>query len=352
MTSSRLDSRTWLVWALAGMIPVTIGRNPWVLAEVLMIVMVVRTVWIGQAQHHGMRWFLRIAAVMVLVSVVFNLLTVHAGDRLITELPDRWPLVGGPITWNALVFGMVSGIALFTLVLIGITISALVAWIDLFHALPQRLAPIAVTGSVAWAFLPQTAVAWNQIREAQVMRGHRFRGIRDFVPMVVPLLAGGLERSLTMAEALESRGFGVAAQGSPSIPGHWRKVAFVGTVTAGLVGIAVAAYCLAVGQIGYAAIAAVIGGVDLFSTIRLSPTSAMHRTRYRTSRWTSADVVVIVTSVASISATIAWAVFAPDSLAYRVYPILTVPEVPVGLLLALGLLIVPAMVYDSAAALQ
>ena len=51
-------------------------------------------------------------------------------------------------------------------------------------------------GSVAWSYLPRTTAALAEIREAQMARGYRPRGIRDAAPLVIPLLAGGLERSM------------------------------------------------------------------------------------------------------------------------------------------------------------
>ena len=35
-----------------------------------------------------------------------------------------------------------------------------------------------------------------RIREAQAVRGHRVQGIRDWLPIVVPLLVSGLERAM------------------------------------------------------------------------------------------------------------------------------------------------------------
>ena len=74
--------------------------------------------------------------------------------------------------------------------------------------LPERMAALAVAGSVAWSYLPRTTAALTEIREAQMARGYRPRGIRDAAPLVVPLLAGGLERAMITAEALEARAFG------------------------------------------------------------------------------------------------------------------------------------------------
>jgi energy-coupling factor transport system permease protein len=48
---------------------------------------------------------------------------------------------------------------------------------------------------------------FQQIREAQSIRGHRFRGIRDLLPVLMPLLMGSLERAFQLAETMTARGF-------------------------------------------------------------------------------------------------------------------------------------------------
>jgi len=331
------------------MTPLLLSRNPWLLVQTLVIVWVVRAVWKSAMSSLSLGWFLKTAAIFGLVSVAFNVLTAHAGNQVITELPGSWLIVGGPLTWNALVYGLLGGTALFTLVLTGLTVSALISWIDLFHVIPRRLAPIAVTGSVAWAFLPQTAVAWRQIREAQTMRGHRFRGVRDFIPIIVPLMAGGLDRSLAMAEALESRGFGASPSASPrQAGGAARDAAFGFGIVTGLGGLAVAVYCLAVGLASWAMVAAAVAGLSLVVLFRLSPPSGVSRTRYRVLAWTGADSLVTATSLLALAAVVAWNGVSPASLAYSPYPDMTMPPVDLPLLLTLGLLMVPATVYRPA----
>jgi len=342
MTADALDSRCWLAWGLAAMTPVLLGRNPWVLLEVMIIVVVVRVVWLPRANQRGMGWFLRIAAVFTIVGVHFNVLTVHAGDRPFGSLPNAWPVIGGDLTWNALLYGVVSGFALFTLVLIGITVSSQISWLDLVYSLPARLAPIAVTGSVAWAFLPQTAIAWQQIREAQTMRGHSFRTVRDFVPIVVPLLAGGLERSLVIAETLESRGFGASGQSRLRDERRTRSLfADLGMII-GLVAIAAAAYCAAVGLLRWALVSFGVGILGLFTASRLAATQKVMGARYRTIRWSSADTIVTVSSAVGALFVMGWNIVRPESLGYRVYPDLAAPQADIVLMLALGLLLVPA----------
>ena len=93
--------------------------------------------------------------------------------------------------------------------------------------LPERMAALAVAGSVAWSYLPRTTAALVEIREAQMARGYRPRGIRDAAPLVIPLLAGGLERAMITAEALEARAFGAPL--APELTPHpWQVASLLG----------------------------------------------------------------------------------------------------------------------------
>jgi energy-coupling factor transport system permease protein len=330
------------------MLPPLLARNPWVIIEILIIVLTVRAIWIPPASSQGTGWFLRVAGLFVVIGVTFNVLTVHAGTTVLATLPASWPIVGGDLTLNALVYGLVGGVALFTLVLIGVTVGTLVSWIDLFHGLPPRLAPIAVTGSVAWSFLPQLAIAWQNIREAHAMRGHRLRGARDILPLVTPLLATSLDRSLVMAEVLESRGFGAAAAPTAPMSSKRRDRSHL-AISAGMVILAAGGYCLAVGMIGWGIAGLVIGGLLVLTGFRAGESPGPPRTRLRRHAWTSRDTAILATSILSALGTIGWIAMSPDEASYRVYPQLTLPTAGPLVLLSVALLLTPAIVARKSA---
>ncbi len=342
MSTRQLDSRAWVAWGLAAMIPLLLGRNPWVMLEILMIVSAVRLSWIRTLDGRGMSWFIRIAAVFVVISVLFNVLTVRAGSTVIGTLPESWPIIGGNLTLNALVYGAFSGVAFFTLVLIGITVAGLVNWTDLFHALPQRFAPIAVTGSVAWSFLPQLAISWRNIRDAQVMRGHQVRGARGVIPLVTPLLASSLDQSLVMAEVLEARGFG----GITPHPRRGHSFAGIVAMTTGLIALAAGVYCLAVGMATWALAGVGIGVVLLAIGMRAGGSLDVRRTRLRDPKWNRSSTIVLLSAGIAAAASIAWSVVSPDQAAFRTYPDLVMPAIKPWLLLALALLLIPAFLPD------
>lgn len=340
----RLDPRAWLLWGAAASFPALLGRNPFPLLMTLVAVLGVRLAWADAAGGIS-SWagLLRLAAVFTAVGVVFNVLTVRSGDNVLFALPDGIPILGGDVTVNALVFGALGGLALITLVLIGTTLGGLLDWSGIVRLLPPGLTTLAVAGSVAFAFIPQTAIAFGEIREAQAARGHRVRSARDLVPLLAPLLTGGMERALTLAESLESRGFGAPLKvGRPTRA--WRRFA----VAAGLAGAACAAYLFAAGRIGWAGIAGAVALLAFLATRRGAEATLAPRTRYRQRLWSRADTLVAGAAVAAIIGMGVVAVVDPRALRYEPYPTLAVPRVSVFLLLALALLFVPALVAPTA----
>ena len=340
------DSRAWLGWGAAAMIPVLVTRNPFILVEVLLIAAIVRGSCVPPERLTGWRWFVRIALLMVLVGTFFNVLTVRAGDLVILTIPSAIPWVGGDLTFNALIYGVVSGWAFFTLVLIGTTTAALLRWAELIRVLPARMAPLAVAGSVAWAFLPQMGATMREIRETQLMRGQRMRGLRDFLPLLVPLLAGGLERALTTAEALEARGFGAATTSlapPATSPARWRGGMAMVT---GLAALLAAAYEFAAGSMIVALAAGGVGIALVALGLRWQPVSRIAVTSYRRRRWNWRDSVIVLTALMAFTG-FAWRwMTVPGRLQFDVYPTLTWPPVDPLAMLALALLIAPSLIPE------
>ena len=336
-----LDPRAWIIWAVAANLPPLVGRNPWPLAATLLAVLGVWAAWSTGAA--GARWrpLLRLALVFGAISVLFNMLTAHVGDHVIWTLPEAWPVIGGIVTLNAITYGLLSAMAIFSLVAASATLGATRYWSAAMRLLPERMAPLAVAGSVAWSYLPRTTVALSEIREAQMARGHRPRGIRDAAPLVIPLLAGGLERAMITAEALEARAFGVSL--APELtPRPWQIATLLGGLVAALTG----AFCLAVGQLTAAVVLLGLAPAMLLAGLFTGRTGEprLHRTRYRDPVWERPEWIVSGTAIAVLVVEIAVLILDPAAFRYEPYPSVTAPVISLPLLAALGLLLVPAAV--------
>jgi energy-coupling factor transport system permease protein len=336
-----LDPRAWIIWALAATLPPLIGRNPWPLAATLLAVLGVWAAWSTGAA--GARWrpLLRLAVVFGVVSVLFNLLTAHVGDRVIGALPESWPVIGGELTLNAFIYGLLSAMAILSLVAVSATLGATLDWSATMRLLPERMAALAVAGSVAWSYLPRTTAAFIEIREAQMARGYRPRGIRDAAPLVIPLLAGGLERAMITAEALEARAFGAPL--APELtPRPWQVASLLGGLVAALTG----AFCLALGQLMVAGALLALAAASLMAGLftRNRGGLRLRRTRYRDPVWERAEWIVSGGAIAVLAIEIGVLVLDPVAFRYEPYPSLTAPAINLPLLVALGFLLIPAAV--------
>ena len=163
-------------------------------------------------QVEGWSTFLRFGLWVWVVATIFNLFFAHAGNIVLFVLPRNWPLIGGPITLEGLLYGLAHGASLFAVLLVfatlnlGLDVNRLLRW------LPAGLFQAGLIVSIALSFVPQMMASLRDIREAQLVRGHKFRGLRDLPPLFIPLITTALERSLTLAESMEARGFGGIAQ--------------------------------------------------------------------------------------------------------------------------------------------
>jgi energy-coupling factor transport system permease protein len=72
----------------------------------------------------------------------------------------------------------------------------------------------AFTISMATRYVPTLAVEAQTISDAQMARGlelqkgNMFRRIRNYIPIIIPLIVSSIRRALSIAESLESRAFG------------------------------------------------------------------------------------------------------------------------------------------------
>ncbi|HEU5434156.1 MAG TPA: energy-coupling factor transporter transmembrane component T [Thermomicrobiales bacterium] len=328
----------WLVWGVAASLPPLLGRNPLPLAAILFVALGVWASQRGQADADRWTGLLRLAAFALALGVVFNLLTAHAGDLVIGRLPEWLPIVGGVLTLNALIYGLLAGLATFSLITIALTVGMALDWGALLRLLPERMTSLAVVGAIAWGLAPQTMLAFREIREAQAARGHRLRSPRDALPIAVPLLAGGLERSFTLAEALEARAFGAPPGVRDGGGTRWVWLAIPG-LAVGIVG----GYLLAVGSTVAAVVClATAAGVCWLSLRRAGRGALPRRTRYRSPAWGPADTIVVVAAAAAMLAMAATLALDPAAFAYEPYPSLTAPAVNLPLLAAIALLLAPA----------
>jgi energy-coupling factor transport system permease protein len=329
-----LDARVWLLWALTTLVTASSTRNPlYVIILLLMATVVGGTCATGEGRRAPLSP-LRFATIAVPLSALFNALTVHFGDTVLFRLPEWLPLIGGPITLEALAFGTVNGLTL-TVVFSAFSVFNQVTPIrDLIKLTPRAFHEGGVVLSIALSFIPQTTRSLNRIREAQAVRGHRVRGVRDWLPIFVPLLVSGLERAMGLAEAMVARGYGaVSDEGQPlrrqgllalgllALLGGWLAYLFRPSLRMGSIGVMVA-------------------GVALIGVVVWLTGRAVQNTVYRARHWTLGDTLTAF----SCALTLSVALTQREALYYSPYPHPELPQFDPWVGLGILGLLVPAIV--------
>lgn len=335
-----IHSIAWLAWVGAMLVTLSATRNPLYLGLILVWIALVTVAIRPYAAETAPIPIspIRFALVVVTLSAVFNLLTVHVGRTVLFRMPGALPVVGGIITLEALAFGLLNGLVLsgifaaFTLLNRALSVQAIV------RLIPQAFYPVAVVVSIAVTFVPATLRQFQQIREAQAVRGHRVRGLRDWLPLIMPLLVGGLERALQLAEAMTARGFASAdTQRSDSV--KTRVVIIVGLIL--LLGGWLLRLMWGQAVLG---LALLLVGVGLIGGMVWLVGRQVPRTVYRSQPWARADwAVALGAGITAMAFLFPWPGLDRSSIFYYPYPTLTWPSF--HLILAgstLGLL-VPAL---------
>jgi energy-coupling factor transport system permease protein len=306
----------WLLWFLAVAAVPVVSRNPLYLGLDLLVVLVV---YLSIPRRSGTarawRLFVAIGSTLALLSIGFNLLTVHVGDRTLGRLPDALPIVGGRLTWNALVYGCISALAIATLLIAAAAFNTAVRQGDLIRLLPSSFTSLGIATSIGITMVPQTIASARDIYDAQRARGHRFRSLRDARGFLVPLLGTGMERGLALSEALEARGFGASV--ADVAPPQRRHTAMQAIAVLALLG---SLALIGVGQILPGLLAIVLG----VALMLVAAPQRSRRTRYRAIVWDTPALVIAGCSLLSLVVTISRAVLT-SGLTYYPFPRLAMP---------------------------
>ena len=340
----------WLVWTVGTAVPALMIRNPLYLA---IIALSAWLVYIAVAQDAGMaqswRGLLKLGAFIWFITIPFSALMMHEGERVLFRLPVDWPLVGGNITLEAIVQGLVSGFSLWTLLLIFATFNVAVDASQLLRLAPAFLYQAGVVTAIALTFVPQMLASAREIREAQRIRGHRFRGWRDLLPLFTPLLTTGFEHAVQLAESMESRGFGgQLTRLTQRQMNRLRLLMLVGLCFL-LCGFFMRAYWSTNPVAGDLVLvcAVIMLAYSFFSLGR-----HVRRSRYRRAHWRRSYTTVVLVSVAVLLGTLLVRRGDKLALAYYPYPPYSMlPSFDPGIGILLALLAVPGVValFDEAA---
>ncbi len=342
-------SLAWLAWVGGGLL--TIGQidNPLYIGLIWGCAILV---WAACADDGPMarafHLLMRLGVLIFLLNLIFSVITASTlrGRTVLLTLPT-WQLppllgglqLGGVISLEQLIAGASRGFKLWTLVLLIGSFNASVNHYRLLRRVPRFLVHAGLIVTIGLAFVPQTVLRLRAIRDAQRLRGHRFRTWRDALPLAVPLISSGLERALTLAEAMEARGYGHLTVQPPTSRWRWTLLGGVGLLIPGSVGLLF--FKADRWQMW-------LGGLCLISAGLLISGSwwyigrHIQRTTYLRERWTAG--ACIVAGAALGLPLLIWLLGrGGSSLGYRIYPQLSAPVFDLRIAGCLLVLALPAL---------
>ncbi len=216
--NSGLHIWTWILWLVGVLVAISLTRNPIYLILILVCLLITHaSIQHGQDQRKFPFPLIRFGLLVILLSALFNMLTAHYGEMVLFSLPLNLPLLGGNYTLEGLIYGAINGLVLFAILVAFIILVTALPVSRLVRLIPRVYYPLAVITSIAITFVPNTLRQFQQVRDAQAIRGHRMRGLRDWLPLLMPLLVGGLEHALQLAEAMSARGFAAGTRSNQRI---------------------------------------------------------------------------------------------------------------------------------------
>lgn len=238
----------WWLWAIGLAAYASRTTNPWLLLLLIGVAaLVVSARRSDQPWARSFRLYVMAGVFIVLIRVVFRILLGGAyGGTILLDLPEI-PLPGwvlgitllGPVTRESILAGLYDGLRLATIVICVGAANSLANPKRLLRSMPSALYEIGTAVVVAVSVLPQLAESVQRVRRAQRLRAGDARRSGRLRRFLVPVLEDALERSLTLAAGMDTRGYGRAGAATPSE----RRVTG-GLMIAGLIGVCVGAYAM------------------------------------------------------------------------------------------------------------
>ena len=225
-----LHPLTWWIWSLL-IVGAVIATNSALVAGFAIAVAAIAVHRFAEdAPWAKSFWFsLRLGAIILVIRTVVGVLigVPIPGTRLfsvpILPLPS-WIAgirIGGVVTQERLLSSIHEGLIIIAVIcLFGAAVS-LTSPHKLLRVTPVVIYEFGVATVIATSALPQLVKSVGRIRRARTLRGDENPSWRS---IAIPLLEDSLSRSLELAAAMDSRGYGVSRKRSRYRPIAWQQI--------------------------------------------------------------------------------------------------------------------------------
>ncbi len=338
-----IHTYAWLVWLISGLVVLTTTRNP-LLLILVDFVLVIFQVWISPPGRKSLQMLIRFGGSVLTLSTVLNMLISRFGETILFKLPGTIPLLGGNFTFEALIYGLTNGLVLIGIFTLFMILNQVVSVHSLVRLIPQAFHPVAVVTTIALTFIPASQKQFEAIRDAQAIRGQQLKKIKDWLPLIIPLLIGGLERAMQIAEAMTARGF--TAQSNRKIS-RFEKI----LLPASLIFI-IAGWILELSDsLSFPGYWLIVVGIAFLIILFTISGKSVKKTNYSRELWTPASTWVLISTL--LLAVIYILPLPGNSfLTYDPYPVVKLPVFPILHGVFIMMLFMPLMFWKGSSDAQ
>lgn len=291
-----LHPAAWWVWALGLATAASRTTNPWLLGLILVVACQVVVARRSDAPWAmSFRLYLYLGGLVIVLRVVFRFIfSGSGGPTVLISLPEI-PLpdfaaginLFGDISAESLLGGFYDGLRLATILICLGAANALANPKRLLKSMPPALYEIATAIVVAITVFPQLADSIVRVNRARKLRGVSGKKRHVLKAIVIPVLEDALDRSMSLAASMDSRGYGRA--GNATVRARLLTGALM---IAGLLGICVGTYAsLDATTPRYLATPVLLFGTLVALAGFVLAGRRVQRTRYRPDTWQSAEIV-------------------------------------------------------------
>ncbi len=305
-------------------VAVSVTTNPVLLALGVAVITTVVVLRRGDSPWaRAFRLYAFLGLVVVAVRLVLHVLVgLKFGEPVLLPLPEvhlpSWAAgidLLGDVRLDGLVAAGLEGARLAAMILAIGAANALANPKRLLRAAPGALLEIGTAVVVAVTVAPQLAQSVQRVLRARTLRGQTGGGLRAVRQVALPVLQDTLDRSIALASAMDSRGYGRASEVGRSRATPWLSL---GGLLAACVGIYGALdtstpRLLGLPLLGLGVLLS-IGGLALGS-------ASVRRTRYRADPWLGAEWLTVACGVAAAAGMLASLSVTPLEMAMPLLPI-------------------------------
>lgn len=346
----------WWAWALGAAVTASFTTNP-----LLLVLIITAAVLVALARRSDAPWARSVSAYLVLAFTVIGfrvvLMALLGGSRdglVLFTIPEvqlpAWTAgirFGGPVTLNAVLAATYDGLRLGTIIVCIGAANALANPRQALKSVPAALNQLSVAVVIALSVAPQLVESLRRVRRARRLRGGTDRGWRVVVAVLVPVMADALDRSMGLATAMESRGYGRnLSTGSGDRHGRGWRWGASALLIAALVVLVLSSYALFAMPDArlWSLVGLVAGTLAALFGLHLSG-RGQRISRYRPHPWRWQDTAVAVVGLLGVGV-VGWLQVADPGAVHPAVRPLQWPALTPVMLVAVGLLAAPLLLTE------